>query len=87
MYAALRNAGMEELDLFFFEQSIHQRFRQYDNAMNEAKNPLYRATMTLSTNIFGETAEAATFAFVACAYSADTLLAIKNLFNDSKIVN
>lgn len=87
MYAALRNAGMKELEFFEFEEGMRQQFSQYDSAMKAAKDPLYSAILALSTNIFGETVAATGFALAAFAYSADTLLAIRNLFDDSKIVS
>jgi len=62
MYATLRRAGMKELEFFDLEDRIGQRFRQYDAAMKEGNDPLYAATLTLSTNMFGETADAAGFA-------------------------
>jgi hypothetical protein len=87
MYAALRNAGMKELEFFEFEEGMRQRFTQYDSVMAEANDPLRCAASALSTNIFGETVEAAKFSMAAFFYSADTLLAIRDFFYESKIVN
>jgi hypothetical protein len=85
MYAGLRNAGMKELEFFELEDGIRERFRQYDVAMGGSKNPLYAATLALSTNMFGETAEAAEFALTASPYSADTLLSVEKLFSGFNI--
>ena len=85
MYAALRSTGLKELEFFELEDGIKQRFRQYDVAMNGSKNPVYAATLALSTNMFGETADAAGFAMTAFPYSADTLLAVDKLFSGFNI--